>query len=238
MAQAWRQIRSSIKLRAGLDAAARQASILSAILQARHNGRVIEQIRARLLGYEALAMAPEANPQAAVLIPLFEKNGAVHVVLTKRTDRVQNHRGEISFPGGRRETTDYDLAVTALRESKEEIGLLPDDVEIIGRVDDIVTISNYHVTAFVGLIDPTVCPYSWCCQETEVAEVLEVPLTHLLDLTNVVEVPRNRNGQMMLMEAFQFNDHIIFGATARMLRNLLNVTVDDLGELASRIVQD
>jgi 8-oxo-dGTP pyrophosphatase MutT (NUDIX family) len=213
-------------------------SILSAIRQARHNDRVIEQIRERLLTYEAMQVLPEANPQAAVLIPLFEKNGAAHVVLTKRTERVQNHRGEISFPGGRREATDYDLAVTALRESKEEIGLLPDDVEIIGRIDDIVTITNYHVTAFVGLIDATVCPYSWCRQETEVAEVLEVPVTHLLNVANVIEVPRNRDGQMMLMEAFRFNDHVIFGATARMLRNLLNVTIEDMGELASRLVQE
>jgi 8-oxo-dGTP pyrophosphatase MutT (NUDIX family) len=195
---------------------------------------VIEQIRERLRLYRPVQVVPEANPQAAVLIPLYEKGGDIYVVLTKRTDRVQNHRGEISFPGGRRESTDFDLSVTALRESKEEIGLLPDDVEIVGRVDDIVTITNYHVTAFVGLIDDAVCPYGWCRQETEVAEILEVPLPHLLERGNVIEVPRNRNGQMMLMEAFQFNDHVIFGATARMLRNFLNVTVKDLGELASR----
>ena len=201
-----------------------------------HNSRVIDEIRARLGGYEPSRILPVANPQAAVLIPLYEKGSEVHVVLTKRTDRVQNHRGEISFPGGRQESSDFDLASTALRETNEEIGLLPDDVEIIGRVDDIVTISNYHVTAFVGEIDPAVCPYSWCRQESEVAEVLEVPLSHLLDPANLIEVPRNRNGEMLLMEAFQYHDHVIFGATARMLRNLLNVTVRDQGELASRPV--
>ena len=197
---------------------------------------MIDDMRRRLLAYRHSIVHPEMNPQAAVMIPLYERHGDVHVVLTKRTDQVQRHPGEISFPGGRRENSDFDLAVTALRETNEEIGLLPDDVEIIGRVDDIVTITNYHVTAFVGEIDYAVCPYSWCCQEREVAEVLEVPIAHLLERANVIEVPRNRNGETMLMEAFQFREHVIFGATARMLRNFLNVTIQDMGELASRRV--
>lgn len=187
---------------------------------------MIDTIRQRLLAYQANALLPETNPQAAVLIPLCEKKGELHIVLTKRTDLVQNHRGEISFPGGRMESSDYDLTVTALRESKEEIGLLPDDVEIIGRMDDIVTVSNYHVTPFVGEIDTAVCPYGWCLQEREVAEILEVPIMHLLDRTNLIEVPRNRNGALVMMEGFQFGDHLIWGATARILRNFLDVAVE------------
>ena len=167
-----------------------------------------------------------ARARAAVLIPLYEKRGELYVVLTKRTDRVHSHRGEISFPGGAMDPSDLDLTVTALRESYEEIGLRPDDVEIIGRVDDIITVSDYHVTAFVGHIDPAVCPYLWCLQEEEVAELIEVPVPHLLQRANVVEVPRNRNGQTVLLEGFQFGDHVIWGATGRMLRNFLDVAID------------
>jgi 8-oxo-dGTP pyrophosphatase MutT (NUDIX family) len=116
--------------------------------------------------------------------------------------------------------------VTALRESNEEIGLRPDDVDVIGRVDDIITVSDYHVTAYVGHVDPCVCPYLWRIQEQEVAELIEVPLEHLLDRANVVEVPRNRNGQIVILEGFQYGEHVIWGATGRMLRNFLDVAVD------------
>lgn len=188
---------------------------------------MIADIRTRLLGYAPNEVGIEgARARAAVLIPLYEKRGEMHVVLTKRTDRVHSHRGEISFPGGAMDPTDLDLMVTALRESNEEIGLRPDDVEIIGRVDDIITISDFHVTAFVGHIDPAVCPYLWRLQETEVAELIEVPVTHLLERANLVEVPRNRNGELVMLEGFQFGDHVIWGATGRMLRNFLDVAVE------------
>src|SRR5687768_334205 len=138
---------------------------------------LIDDIWRRFADYYANATTEEARGRAAVLIPLFYKRGELHVVPTTRGDGLSNHCGEVSFPGRSLETSDFDLTVTALRESNEEIGLYPDDVEIIGRVDDIITISHYHVTPFVGAIDPAVCPYEWCCQEREVAEVLEVPLS-------------------------------------------------------------
>jgi 8-oxo-dGTP pyrophosphatase MutT (NUDIX family) len=146
-------------------------------------------------------------------------------VFTKRTDRVQHHRGEISFPGGAMDPEDPDLVTTALREAEEEIGLSRDHIEVIGRLDDIVTISNFHVSVYVGEIDPQHSPYAWLPHEHEVAEVLEVPLQHLLDEANLVEVPRQRDGELVIMEGFRFGDHIIWGATGRMLRNFLNVAV-------------
>jgi 8-oxo-dGTP pyrophosphatase MutT (NUDIX family) len=186
---------------------------------------MIDEIRRRLAAYKASVLPEEARARAAVLIPLYYKRGELHVVLTKRGDGLGSHRGEICFPGGSWEKSDFDLAVTALRESNEEIGLHPDDVEIIGKVDDIVTISQFHVTPFVGEIDPAVCPYTWCCQEREVAEILEVPLSHLLDCTNLVELPVQRNGEVVMRPGYRFGEHTIWGATQRMLANFLDVSV-------------
>jgi 8-oxo-dGTP pyrophosphatase MutT (NUDIX family) len=186
---------------------------------------VIEDIKSRLQRYTPREQNPGVYARAAVLVPLYLRNGALHVVFTKRTDKVENHKGEISFPGGAVDPTDADYTFTALRESDEEIGLQPRDVPIIGRLDDIITISSYHVTAYVGEIDPARSPYDWRLQPREVAEVLEVPITHLLDTVNLVEVPRQRNGELTIMEGFKYGDHIIWGATARMLRNFLDVAV-------------
>jgi 8-oxo-dGTP pyrophosphatase MutT (NUDIX family) len=183
---------------------------------------VIESIRQRLATYQPVSIDRDGR-RAAVLIPLYMHRGELHVVLTKRTDRVQHHKGEISFPGGAVDKADADARVTALRESDEEIGLQRDHVRIIGRVDDIITISDFHVTALVGEIDPAQSPYAWRPQPSEVDQVLEVPLPHLLQPANLVEVPRLRNGEMVLMEAFRFGEHLIWGATARMLRNFLDV---------------
>lgn len=175
-----------------------------------------------------------ARPLAAVLIPLYQHRGELHVVLTKRTDKVEHHKGEISFPGGAMDPTDSDLVFTALRESYEEIGLLPEHVQTIGRVDDIVTVSRFHVSAFIGHIDPAHSPYAWQPQPSEVAEVLEVPLSHLADHSNLIEVPRMRDGEIVISEGFLYREHTIWGATARMLRNFLDValgaSVDASGE--------
>jgi 8-oxo-dGTP pyrophosphatase MutT (NUDIX family) len=186
---------------------------------------MIEEIRRRLREYQPEELPGEGRPKAAVLVPLYEKDGQLHVVLTKRTDRVETHKGEICFPGGAFEAHDPDLAATALRESEEEIGLEPGHVRVIGRLDDIVTVSSFHVSPYVGEIDAGTSPYRWRPQSTEVAEILEVPLPHLLDNANLVEVPRLREGQVTLMEGFAFGEHVVWGATARMLRNFLDVAL-------------
>jgi 8-oxo-dGTP pyrophosphatase MutT (NUDIX family) len=186
---------------------------------------VIDEIRDRLAGYAPLASVEPWRARAAVLLPLHQHSDDVFVVLTKRSDKVASHKGEISFPGGGMDATDVGLEFTALRESHEEIGLEPAHVKIIGRLDEIVTISNYHVTPYVGEIDPSVSPYEWRHQEFEVAEVLEVPLSHLLDPENAVEMPRMRDGQMVLQPGIQFGEHVVWGATYRILRNFLAVAV-------------
>ena len=188
---------------------------------------MIDEISRRLADYqprEPREVGQATLPRAAVLIPLYRREGEWHVILTKRSETVKHHKGEISFPGGSMDDTDPDLIFTALRESHEEIGLSEQHVKIIGRVDDIVTISRFHVSVYIGAIDPEVSPYVWQPQSSEVDKVLEIPLGHLMDSANRVEVPRQRNGQLLIMEGFRFGEYIVWGATARMLRNFLEVS--------------
>ena len=158
-----------------------------------------------------------------MLIPLYSNGDSLHVILTKRTDRVEDHKGEISFPGGARDPEDADLVATALRESDEEIGLDARHVEVVGRIDDHITVSQFHVTAYVGALDPRLSPYVWRPHAAEVAAVLEVPIEHLLDPSNLVQDPRAPSGRAGQMQSFRFGEHVIFGATARMLHNFLDI---------------
>jgi 8-oxo-dGTP pyrophosphatase MutT (NUDIX family) len=161
----------------------------------------------------------------AVLVPLYLLGGVAHVVLTKRTNLVRMQKGHVSFPGGRREAGDPDLLATALRESAEEIGLEPVHVEVFGRIDDFSTRDGAVLIAgFAGLIDPQVSPYPWRPQESEVAEVLEVPIAHLLAAESwEIDEPRELNGRMWPNETLLFRGHRVFGATARALRHVLDI---------------
>jgi 8-oxo-dGTP pyrophosphatase MutT (NUDIX family) len=196
---------------------------------------VIEQIRHRLAAYTPRLLENEGRNRAAVLVPLYFHREELHVIFTKRTDRVQSHRGEVSFPGGAMDATDPDLTFTALREAQEEVGLDPAHVSIIGRIDDIVTISDFHVSAYVGEIDPSTSPYVWVPAEAEVAAMIEAPLSHLRDPRNLIEVPRTRNGELVLQDGIQFDDHIIWGATYRMLRNFMDVVLTGGSETSQEL---
>jgi 8-oxo-dGTP pyrophosphatase MutT (NUDIX family) len=190
------------------------------------NSIVIDDIVQRLQAYSCRLEDAGLGRRAAVLVPLYEHDGELHIVLTRRTDIVDHHKGEISFPGGGVDPTDSDLTFTALRESREEIGLLADHVRIVGQLDDTVTRTGFHISAIVGVIDPAYSPYAWIPQPFEVAEVLIVPLSHLADPANAIEVPRSLNGSIVLSEGFLFGEHTIWGATARILRNFLDVCLD------------
>jgi len=185
-------------------------------------GHVRERIRSHR--YRPIA-ANDTEIPFSVLIPLYLLDDEIHVVLTKRTTLMRRNQGHVSFPGGRREGDDPDLLATALRESEEEIGLDPGRVEIFGRVDDFSTRDGeLFVAGFVGLIDPAATPYPWRPAETEVAEILEVPVRHLFDPANVeVAAPRPLNGRLWPNETFLFRGHRIFGATARALRHVLDI---------------
>jgi 8-oxo-dGTP pyrophosphatase MutT (NUDIX family) len=154
-----------------------------------------------------------------VLVPLFlDDTGAPAVVLTRRRADLRRHAGEISFPGGRQDPEDADLCATALREAQEEIGLAPDGVELVGALQPTPTIAtNYAVYPFVGLIEPG---QSWLPAEAEVAEVLELSLADLR--AGFGRRRMLRRGVPFRTDTYVVGDHLVWGATARMLADLFD----------------
>ena len=165
--------------------------------------------------------------QAAVLLPLFKDTTDYHLVFTKRTETVKHHKGQVSFPGGAFEPADMTLLTTALRESFEEVGLCPEHVTILGRLDDLATFStNFTISPFVGLIP---YPYSFRPNPLEVAMVFDVPVSVLADPTVARTYVRSRNdGATIEDEEFHVNGHVIWGATARIVRHFLSVIHEKL----------
>jgi 8-oxo-dGTP pyrophosphatase MutT (NUDIX family) len=187
-----------------------------------YNARVIEHIRERLNGYKPSYIDEPSLPRAAVLLPLYDSGGAPHVLFTVRSELVEHHKGQISFPGGAHDPEDRDLAHTAIRETFEEIGVDMDHVEILGQLDEMITVSNFLVRPFVGRITQT-GPYPFAHSEIEVAEILEVPLAHLRDEVNVLVEPRMYQGRAIQAYSYRFGGHLIWGATARILKQFLDL---------------
>ncbi len=184
---------------------------------------MLAQIRNALAQYRPQRIDGDGLPRAAVLIPIYETDGAPHLLFTVRTDLVEHHKGQISFPGGAQDTEDEDLIATALRESEEEIGLRRDHVEVIGQLDDIITISNFLVTPYVGRItEPG--PYAFEPSALEVAELLAVPLGHLHEPDTLLREPSPWRDRLVPPPAYRYGDHVIWGATARLLQRFLELT--------------
>lgn len=159
---------------------------------------------------------------AAVLAPLYALNGQPHLIFTVRSLDVASHRGEISFPGGSRETSDADLAATALRETDEELGITPHRVDVLGALPVVFAgPSNFAVTPFVGWLGegvPALTP-----SPAEVAEVIYAPLTALDDPAIYHTEVWQRFGQPHQIHFYDFGAYRIWGATGRMLRALLEL---------------
>ena len=183
---------------------------------------MIELIRSRLAALQPAYIEGNTLPRAAVLLPLYDSGGEPHVLFTVRSELVEHHKGQISFPGGAADAEDRDLAHTARRETFEEIGVAMDHVEIIGQLDEMITVSNFLVRPFVGRITQP-GPYPFAHSEIEVAEILEVPLSHLRDGANVVADLREYQGREVMMYSYVFGKHIIWGATARILKQFLDL---------------
>jgi 8-oxo-dGTP pyrophosphatase MutT (NUDIX family) len=166
----------------------------------------------------ASALDVLGRTDAAVLVPLFVRDGAVHAVFTKRRDDLRRHAGEISFPGGREDDGDRDLTHTALREAHEEIGLAPDAVEVVGALQPTPTIATgYSVYPFVGLFEPGM---EWTLSAREVEAVLELSLD---DLRAGYRRERLlRRGIPFRTDVYVVDEHLIWGATARILGDLLD----------------
>jgi 8-oxo-dGTP pyrophosphatase MutT (NUDIX family) len=180
----------------------------------------IEEIRNLLYSRERKVIEHPTFAHAAVLVPLFKKEGACHILFTKRTDQVKYHKGEISFPGGVFDEGDVELEKTALREAFEEVGLKESDVQIIGVLDDIVTITEFIVTPFVGLFP---YPYPFQLSQIEIKELIEVPLLSLIDEDSFSERRIVQGDHQRIVYAYKYGNHIIWGATARILKQFLDL---------------
>ena len=167
---------------------------------------------------EANSLEVHGRTDAGVLVPLYVERGELHAVFTRRREDLRRHPGEISFPGGRAEEGETDLRVTALREAEEEIGLPREAVEIVGALQPTPTIATgYAVYPFVGLIEPG---RTWTLSPREVAEVLELRLSEL-----VAGYGRRRLIRRSLpirTDTYLVGDNLIWGATARILADLLD----------------
>ena len=172
----------------------------------------------------AAALEVHGRIDAAVLVPLYLDGGRLHAVFTRRRDDLRRHAGEISFPGGRQDPDDADLRRTALREAEEEIGLPGDDVELIGALQPTPTIAtNYAVYPFVGLIEPG---RAWTPSAAEVDAVLELPLDRLRAGSERRRLLRRGVG--FRTDVYVVDEHLIWGATARILADLLQRIPADL----------
>ena len=161
---------------------------------------------------------------AAVLVPFFEKEGALHLLLTKRSEGVQRHRGEIAFPGGRWEPHDPDLFGTALRECREEIGLEPAAVHPIGALDDHETVTAFCVSPFVGVIP---YPYPFHLDLKEINGLIEVPFRFLIDPENCRHRTILYREKPRTIVSYLYQGHDIWGATAEIIQGLVNIVHED-----------
>lgn len=164
---------------------------------------------------------------AAVLIPLFQDGGEYKILFTKRTSLVDAHKGQISFPGGRIDETDSSPEEAALREAEEEIGLRREDVQVLGRIDDTATLSSdFLVTPFVGLIP---FPYDFLTNPFEVDRILMVPFSTFLP-EGIADrmMPVDFEGKVFEGLAYIYEGEVIWGATARIMKNLIQILGDHL----------
>ena len=166
---------------------------------------------------------PDARPTAgslraaSVLVPLVARGAGLRLILTRRAALLKHHPGQVAFPGGKQDPTDPSPLAAALREAREEIGLDPGTVEILGALDPHETVTGFTVSPFVGLVAPGFRPV---IDRSEVDEVFEVPLDFALDPASYQVQSRAWQGRERHYYVLPWGPHYIWGATARMLRSL------------------
>jgi 8-oxo-dGTP pyrophosphatase MutT (NUDIX family) len=180
---------------------------------------VKQQIEKILSHHKKKKITGENLKASAVLIPLFYNQGQYYVLFTERSDEVNFHKGQVCFPGGTREPSDSSLLQTALREIEEEISLKAKDVEILGELDDSITLtSNYVISPFVAFIPH---PYPFQAEGREIREIFSVPLSFLMDEANFKQDSH----------AYEYEGHIIWGATAGILKQFIDLLKSESGAL-------
>jgi len=159
--------------------------------------------------------------EAAVLVPIFCKGGEYHILFTQRSNKVPYHKGQISFPGGARHKSDSGLLETAIRESWEEIGVEPKDVEILGELDDTrTTTSSFVISPFVAFIP---YPYEFKVSPDEIDEIFDVPISALICEANVRQERNVAGNEIVPGCSYEYGGWLIWGATAGILQQFLEI---------------
>ena len=183
---------------------------------------LVEKLEGALADFDPRRIDSPAASPAAVLLLLRSVEREPYVVFTERTSNVEHHKGQICFPGGGMMESDATPEATALRETFEEIGVKSEHVRVIGQLDEILTVSAFRVSPFVGLFeDDPDYQYSTC--DVEVAQVIEVPFSFLMEEGSMELEVREHRGREVLVPAFSYDGHRIWGATARMLHQLIEL---------------
>ncbi|MFO1338936.1 MAG: CoA pyrophosphatase [Burkholderiaceae bacterium] len=209
---------------------------LPAVAPERLQASTLRQRLARLDGWRPPIEGDGARPEwfgdrpataASVLVPLVQRPGELHVLLTRRTDHLHDHAGQVSFPGGRAEPEDADAVATALREAQEEVGLAHTHVDVIGTLPVYTTVTRFVVTPVVALVQPG---YTLALDTFEVAEAFEVPLPFLMDPAHHQHHEFELDGVRRRFLSMPWRpghgdprEYFIWGATAAMLRNLYHL---------------
>lgn len=167
-----------------------------------------------------LRQAKNGLTPAGVLIPIIDRTAGPAVLLTQRSSELRLHAGQVSFPGGRMDRRDADIAATALRETHEEVGIPPDLVEVVGYLPPSPTVTGYSVTPTVGLVG---APVSVVVDPREVESAFEVPLDFLMDRSNQRHTTRDFDGVEVPIVEFDYAGRRIWGATATMLLQLRKI---------------
>ncbi|NOZ85455.1 MAG: CoA pyrophosphatase [Deltaproteobacteria bacterium] len=163
-------------------------------------------------------MPKKSGVNSAILLPVYRQKEKYHLLFNLRTREVLHHKGQISFPGGARETRDPDALHTALREAEEEIGLDPGQVQVLGRLDDVLTITGYLISPFVGLIP---YPYPFKRNQNEVAEIFGLAMDRLMEPDDYREDIIEVDGHELDVPYFLVQERMVWGATGRIVKNFL-----------------
>lgn len=179
----------------------------------------LDHLKSRLSLVDRCAAAPEGLLPAGVLAPVFEAEGELRMLFTQRTMHLKDHQGQISFPGGVRDAGDRDLLATALRETEEEIGLAPEQVEILGDLRPVNTTTGYFIHPFVALIPH---PYDFRLNHHEVKRLFFFPVAAFAQPERWSAGPYTCRGRTFQVFCWKNQDTVIWGATARMVLDLLH----------------
>ena len=190
-------------------------------MQTRNQGKEDIKILLRNRSPKRIPRSSTHYREACVLVPLFLNNDQFWLMFTERTRRMEYHKGEVSFPGGTVDVEDETWERTALRETFEEIGVGEKDIEMLGRLDDMATLtSQFIIHPFVGMIP---FPYPFHINKREVERLIEIPLRFFLNSSQPRLHTIESRGKTLEIPAFIYGDAVIWGATERILENFIDL---------------